>query len=67
MHHFEHSRDDLLQDFCLLADDLFRDYVRQRQSALQPIEEAQQHLVEFVLFLHELSGRGLLLSLVHQL
>jgi hypothetical protein len=39
LHHFEHSRDDSLQDFCLFADNFICDLVCQRQNALQPIEK----------------------------
>ena len=65
-HHFEHSRDDLLQDFHLFADDLIYHLVCQRQNALQPIQNARWNLVVFVLFLQELNGQALLLHLIRQ-
>jgi hypothetical protein len=64
LHHFEHSRDHLLQDIRLFADDFIRDLVRQRHNPLQPIEKARRDLVVFVLFLQELDGRVLPLLLI---
>ena len=57
VHYFEHSRNTFLQDIRLFVEDLIRDFIRQRQYALQAIEEARQHLVIFVLFLQELRGQ----------
>jgi hypothetical protein len=53
-HHFEHSRDSLLQDLCLFVDDLICDLAREKQNALQPIRQVQWHLVVLVLFLQKL-------------
>jgi hypothetical protein len=53
-HHFEHSRDCLLQDFCLFVHDLVRDLVREKQNAAQPIRQVQWHLVVLVLLLQKL-------------
>ena len=52
-------RNDLLQGLCIFVDDIFRDYVRQRQNAIQPIEKARKCLVVFVLFLQELGVQAL--------
>ena len=54
LHHFEHLRDCLLQDFCLFVDDLVCDLVRKERNAFQPIQKVQRHLVVLVLFLQEL-------------
>jgi hypothetical protein len=59
VHHFEHSRDDLLQEVRILADDLFRDLVRKRQNVLQPIKNDRWNLVVFILFLQELDHQAL--------
>ena len=56
MHHFEHSRDDLLQDICLFVDDFICDLIRQRHNTLQSIEKPRWYLVAFDLFLQELSS-----------
>ena len=66
LHNLEHSRDELLQDLCLFADDFTYGLVCQRQNALQPIQEDQWHLVTFVLFLQELSGLALSPLLIRQ-
>jgi hypothetical protein len=59
VHHFEHSRDDLLQEICLFADNFVYDLVRKRQYALQPIENDRWNLVVFILFLPELDRQTL--------
>ena len=51
LHHFEHSRDCLLQDVRLFVDDLVCDLVRKNQNTLQPIQKVQWHLIVLVLFL----------------
>jgi len=66
LHHFKHPRDDLLQEFCLFADELVRDLVRKEQNALQPIQKAQRDLVVLVLFLQELNGQALPLLLIRR-
>jgi len=65
-HHFEHSRDDLLQDICLVAKDIICDLFCERQDALQSIENTRRDLVIFVFFLQELDGRALFLLLILQ-
>ena len=59
MHHLKHSRDDLLQELRLFADDFFRDNVRERQNAFQPVQNARWYLVVFVLFFQKLNGQVL--------
>jgi hypothetical protein len=59
VHHLKHSRDDLLQEIRLFADDFFRDNVRERQNALQPVQKTQWYLVILVLFFQELNGQAL--------
>jgi len=59
LHYFEHSRDYLFQDVCLFADDFVCNLVRQRQDALQPIQQSRWNLVVFVLFLQELKDQEL--------
>jgi hypothetical protein len=54
LHHFEHSRDCLVQDFRLFVDDLVCDLVRKKQNALQPLQKFRRHLVVPILFLQEL-------------
>jgi len=54
LHHSEHSRDCLLQDFCFFVYDFVCDLVRKKQNALQPIQKRGWHLVVSVLFLQEL-------------
>ncbi len=39
VHHLKHSRDDLLQEIRLFADNFFRDNVRERQNAFQSVEK----------------------------
>jgi hypothetical protein len=58
VHHFEHSRDGILQEVCL-ADDFVRDLCRKRQNAPQPIENDRWNLVVFILFLQELDRQEL--------
>ena len=46
VHHLIHSRDDLLQEIHLFANDFVRDYfvrdnVRERQNALHVVQKAQ--------------------------
>jgi hypothetical protein len=57
-HHFEHSRDCLLQDVCLFVDDLVCDLAREKQNALQPIRQVQWHLVVLILFPQKLKQPG---------
>jgi len=64
LHHFKHLLEDLLQDFCLFADDIVCDLLTQRQNALQLIQEGQWHLVVFVLFFQELTSHALALLLI---
>ena len=66
MHHFEHPRNDLLQDFCLFADDFLCDLVRETQNALQTIQKDRWHMIVFVLFLQELNGQVLPLFLIRE-
>ena len=61
MHHFKHSRDELLQDFCLFGDDLICHLFRQRQNPLYTTTKARGHLVILVLFLQQLNSQALLL------
>jgi len=65
-HHFEHSQDDLLQDYCLIKDDFICDIVRENQNALQPTQQGRWHLVVFILFFQELNGQLLTVILIHQ-
>ncbi len=58
VHHFKHSRDHLLQEIRLFTDDFFRNDVCERQDALQPVQNIQRYLVDFVLFFQELDGQG---------
>ncbi len=57
MHHFEHSRDDFLQDFCLLADDFICDLVCKQRNALQSIQKGRGNLVVSISFLQNLQGQ----------
>jgi len=66
LHHFEHSGDDLLQDFRLFADDFIYDLVRKKRNALQPTQESRRHLVVFVPFLQKLKGRASPLPQIHR-
>ena len=59
VHHFIHSRDDLLQEVRLFTDYFVRDNVRERQNALQPVAKARWDLVVLVLNLQELNGQVL--------
>ena len=61
MHYFEHSRDEFLQDVCLVGDDFICNLLRQGQNPLHPIAKARGHLVILVLFLQELNHEELLL------
>jgi len=63
VHHFEHLRDNLIQNLCLFADNFVCNLVRQRQDALQPIQEGRWHLVVLVLFPQELDDQELPLLL----
>ena len=54
LHHFEHSRDRLLQDIGLFVDDLVYDLVRKNQNPLQTIQKVRRHPIVLVLFLQEL-------------
>ena len=66
MHYFKHSRDDLLQEPRLFADNFIYDFVCQRHKVQQPIEKSQWHLVVFALLLQELYGQVLPPVLLHQ-
>src|SRR5258706_14631542 len=66
LHYFEHFRHYLLQDICRFADNFVCDRVRQRQDALQLIQQARWHPITFVLFLHELNEYALPLLLIRQ-
>ena len=66
VHHFERLRDDLLQEVRLFANYFAGDLICKKQDALQPIGKAQQHLVAFILFLHELNSLLLPLLLIRQ-
>ena len=66
VHHFERLRDNLLQEVRLFANDFACDLICEKQDALQPIGKAQQHLVAFILFLHELNSFLLPLLLIRQ-
>jgi len=59
VHHIIHTRDDLLQELRLLADDILRDIVRERQNVLQPLQKTRWHLIVLVLYLQELYGQAL--------
>ena len=54
LHHLEHSWDNFFQDIRFLTHGFIRNPVRQRQKAMQSVEEAQRYLVIFILFLQEL-------------
>ena len=56
VHHFKHSRNDLLQEIRLFTDDFFRDNVRERQDSVQPVQKTRRHLVVLILFFQELNG-----------
>jgi len=58
-HHLKHSRDDLLQEICLFADDFFRDDVRERQNTFQPVQKTQRYLIVLIFFFQELNGQAL--------
>ena len=64
MHYFKHSRDELLQDFCLFGHDLICHLFRQRQNPLHPTAKTRGHLVILVLFLQQLQPQGLLIPLI---
>jgi len=49
-----------LQEICLFTDDFFRNHVRERQNALQPVQKTQWYLVVFVLYLQELTVQNYL-------
>ena len=57
LHHLEHFRDRLLQDFCL-ADDIVYDLIRKIQNALQSIQKVRRHLIVFILLLEELMAHS---------
>ena len=59
VHHLKHSRNDLLQEIRLFANDFFGGLVRKRQNVLQPIEKTRCYLVVFVLFFQELNSQAL--------
>jgi len=63
-HHLEHSRDDLLQDYCLIKDGFICDLVHENQNALQPIQKGRWHMVVFILFFQELNGQVLTVLLI---
>ena len=64
MHHFEHLRNNFLQDICLFADDFICDLICHRQNTLQATKKAQRQSVIFVSFLQELIGQALPLPLI---
>jgi len=66
LHHFEHSRDRLLQYIRLLADDFIYDLVCQRQNALQLVQKGRGCVVVFILFLQELNNQALPRLLIRQ-
>jgi len=66
LHHPKHSRDDLLQEIRLLTDDFFRDNVRERQNALQPVQKIRWYVVILVLCLQKLHGLELSLLMIHR-
>jgi hypothetical protein len=59
VHHFKHSREDLLQEIRLFTDDFFRDNVRERQDASQPVQNTRRYLFVLVLFFQELNSQAL--------
>ena len=61
MHYFEHSWDELFQDFGLFGDDFICHLLHQRQNTLHTIAKARGHLVILVLLLQELNREALLL------
>jgi len=66
LHHLEHAWDGLLQHFHLFADNFIYDLVCEMQNPLQPVENVRRHLVAFILFLQELNGQELPLTLIGQ-
>ena len=58
-HYLKHSRDDNLQEIRFFAYYFFRNDVRERQNALQPLQKTQGYLVDLVLFFQELIHQGL--------
>ena len=60
VHHLKHSRDDLLQEIRLFTGNFFRNYVCERQNALQPVQKTRWYLVVFVLFTQELTVKSYL-------
>jgi len=60
VHHLKHSRNDLLQEVRLFTGDFFRNHVRERQNALQPVQKTRWYLVVFVLFFQELTVKSYL-------
>ena len=64
VHYLEHSRDDLLQEICLFADNFMCNLVRKKQDAMQPIGKDRRHLVILMLFLQELNSQALRLLLI---
>ena len=56
MHNLKHSRDELLQDFCIFGDYFICGLLRQRQNPLHSIAKTRGHLVILVLFLQELQS-----------
>ena len=62
MHYFKHSRDELLQDICLVGDYFISNLLHQRQNPLHPIAKTRGHLIILILFLQELNRKALLLS-----
>jgi len=59
VHHLIHSRDDILQQVCLFADDFVRDNIRERQNVLQPVQKIRYYLVVLVLCFQKLNVRAL--------
>jgi len=48
-----------LQEIRLFTDDVFRNHVRERQNALQLVQNTRWYLVILVLFFQELDGQAL--------
>jgi len=65
-HHFEHSRNRLVQYFRLLADDFIYYLVCQRQNPLQLVQKGRRCVIVFILFLQELHDQALPQLLIHQ-
>jgi len=58
IHHFKHSRNDLLQQIRLFTNDFFCDNVCEGQDALQPVQKIQGYLVDLALLFQDLNGQA---------